>query len=920
VAQLFKLRPAPPPQVGNVRYLESAGPAFVPFASIHRCFPFKRAETHLHPARFRRYSMSVKFVRRAQADARSFFAQYKRYGTSPVNILFQTRRFSAFIITASVLTAASAGAVPVPVTNTNNAFAGSLRQAIQDANPGDTIVFQIPTTDPGYNSSTATFTITLTSTATGTAGAGLLIDKSLTIDAGTQNIVVRRSTAGGTPLFHIFRITAGPVTLNHLTISDGKEDSNAGNDSNGGGIGNIGANLTVNNCTFSNNGGTFGAGAIHQNGGVLTVNTCTFASNSTTGDGGAIYLNSKGDVNNTTFSANSSGFGSGNGGAIFSVSADLTVSQSTFAQNTAGHDGGAILKAGGTLTITNSTLSGNTSSSNAGGIVNGAGGAVHARNNIIAGNFEVSTPFDVMGAFASDGYNFIGVGDGSTGFGTSGSHDQVGSNMNPANPSLGPLQNNGGATLTMRPLTGSLVIDQGKSGALPNDQRGQPRVVDQPGVINPGGGDGSDIGAVEVGLPQTGTSFTVTNVSDHDDGLCTSDDCTLREALNVANANADNTISFAPGVTGAIQLATALPNITGSVVVQGPGPRVLTVQRGAGAATGFRVFTVAGSFNATISGLTIANGNLPGGVGGGIYNSANLTLSNDTISGNIANAGGNGGGVFNDFGTVTITNSTLSANSVSSTTDPGSGGAIFNKGGTLTLTNSTLYGNSAIGPDGTDSGGGILSNVGNVTLTNTTVSGNRADLGGGLRSINGAVFTVRSTIVAKNTSPAGSDVNGAFASDRHNFIGTVVGSTGFTANDLQGDPNLAGLANNGGPTDTMELAFGSAAINGGNGATAPPTDQRGYLRSGVSDIGAFEFNGTVPVLKITSITHLPNGRVTLQGRGVANSVHTIQAASDPNAVNFGTIGTATANASGILQYDDASAVGLTKRFYRLSFP
>jgi hypothetical protein len=66
-------------------------------------------------------------------------------------------------------------------------------------------------------------------------------------------------------------------------------------------------------------------------------------------------------------------------------------------------------------------------------------------------------------------------------------------------------------------------------------------------VANASGGDGSDIGALELGTVQTGPAFTVTLGLERNDGSCTTDDCTLVEALNAANANADaNTISFAP--------------------------------------------------------------------------------------------------------------------------------------------------------------------------------------------------------------------------------------------------------------------------------------------------------------------------------------------------------------------------------------
>lgn len=69
-----------------------------------------------------------------------------------------------FLLLCLSIAAATAQAAVIPVYKTTDAFAGSLREAIQDANPagGDTIVFQIPTSEPGYNAANGVFTITLT--------------------------------------------------------------------------------------------------------------------------------------------------------------------------------------------------------------------------------------------------------------------------------------------------------------------------------------------------------------------------------------------------------------------------------------------------------------------------------------------------------------------------------------------------------------------------------------------------------------------------------------------------------------------------------------------------------------------------------------------------------------------------------------
>ena len=595
------------------------------------------------------------------------------------------------MIAGATLMIASARAATITVTNTNDNLAGSLRQAIQsDSVAGDTIVFQIPTSDPGYNAATGTFTIPLTSTAA--PGAGIVIDHRLTIDGENQKIVVQRGTSSVN--FHIFRITSGPVTLSHLTIANGKEEPSAGSGAQGGGIGNVAGDLTINDCTLSNNGGTTGAAAIHNAAGIFVANRCSFTANSadSAGSPGALYLAGDGHVTGCTFSSNSSVAGTA---AIFHASGTLMVDQCTFAKNT-GYRSGAIENAGGALTINNSSLSANPGRL-VGGIMNNSTIAAHARDNIIAGNSVTdSAHADVQGPFVSDGYNFVGVVGSSTGFGLSGSHDQVGNTMNPANPMLGPLQDNGGPTLTMRPQPGSPVIDQGQSGGVAVDQRGQPRVADQPGVSNVIGGDGSDIGAVEAGLPQTGPVFTVTNISGNYVGFCGNDVCSFVDALTVSNATAgNNTINFAPGVIGTIptNFAGGL-GITNPVTINGPGARVLNI---AGTAGVGRIFFINAS-NVAISGLSISRG-LTSSDGGGIYHASGVLALTDCIVTESEGDGANGGGgIFNASGaTLTLLRCTLSRNFATQL-----GGALYNDG-FFTATNCTFAINSAL------IGGGIVS-------------------------------------------------------------------------------------------------------------------------------------------------------------------------------------------------------------------
>jgi hypothetical protein len=132
--------------------------------------------------------------------------------------------------------------------------------------------------------------------------------------------------------------------------------------------------------------------------------------------------------------------------------------------------------------VTSSTLSGN-SASYGSGIFNAGGSSLSLDSTIVAGN---SGSADIWGTVLStSSYNFIGNGSALSGISNGTNHNQIGTSSSPLNPLLGPLQNNGGPTFTMLPLTGSPVIDDGDP-ALANtlDQRGSNR------------GDTPNIGAV----------------------------------------------------------------------------------------------------------------------------------------------------------------------------------------------------------------------------------------------------------------------------------------------------------------------------------------------------------------------------------------------------------------------------------------
>jgi hypothetical protein len=282
-------------------------------------------------------------------------------------------------------------------------------------------------------------------------------------------------------------------------------------------------------------------------------------------------------------------------------------------------------------------------------------------------------------------------------------------------------------------------------------------------------------------------------------------------------------------VTGTINLAAVLPTLTRNVSIDGPGADLVTVRRDSGG--DYTIFNVVPGVTAEISGMTISNGSY-----GGIINFGKLTINNSTISDNTTS--NSGGGILN-AGTLTVNNSTISGNSATdSGGSSGWGGGIYNNGNIMTVNNSTVANNAAA-----VCGGGIVGIVNSGTqgiINNSTISENSAVLcGGGLWGGNG--MAVRNTIIAGNTAPYGPDVYTNLGSLGHNLIGNPQEMSGWVDSDLlHVDPLLGPLQNNGGATETYALLPGSPALNAGDPAQLGVPDQRGVVRSGGVNIGAYQ--------------------------------------------------------------------------------
>ncbi|HRW09673.1 MAG TPA: right-handed parallel beta-helix repeat-containing protein [Caldilineaceae bacterium] len=243
------------------------------------------------------------------------------------------------------------------------------------------------------------------------------------------------------------------------------------------------------------------------------------------------------------------------------------------------------------------------------------------------------------------------------------------------------------------------------------------------------------------------------------------------------------------------------------------------------------VFDVATGATLAVANLTIADGF--GATGGGITNRGVVTVTNSTLVGN----GSYGGGAIANSGTLTVINSTFADNFTSVYQFGGAG--IGNYQGTVTVINSTFSANQSDGP-----GGGINNDQGAVALTNCTFFGNRATEGGGIYTVNGTLI-VSNTVIA-GTLAGGNCAGLIAAASTHNLSDDDTCGASFVQVDAA-TLNLGTLTNNGGPTATFALNVGSVAIDAGEDARCPATDQRGVVRpvGPHCDIGAFEFQPIV---------------------------------------------------------------------------
>lgn len=395
----------------------------------------------------------------------------------------------------------------------------TINGAIGKASSGDTILLAI-------------------GTYTGTGTEVVLVNKDIPISGGWDSSFVTHSglstiDAQSSRRGIVIGSTAN-ATVGNVLVQNGNLGCCT---QRGAGIHNEGA-LTLNASVVQSNTAAYGGGGIEDYAGILVINDSYIIGNTASGSsnyGGGIWNNGGTMTLNNSFIISNSSGADGYAGGIFdgSPSTTFTLSHTTVSGNIGGgienyarmtmtnsavsnntrsgiSNGGSLVANGSTvsgnsqtgilnfatLNLNNSTVSGNstggisnsgtaslnssTISSNPspywGGGVSSAGGTVTLKNTIVSGNSPV-TGHDCFGNISSAGYNLIGDATGCSFSATTG--DLIGQSA-----VLGPLQDNGGSTLTLAQLFTSPTINAGNpSGCTDNlgnllstDQRGMSRV------------------------------------------------------------------------------------------------------------------------------------------------------------------------------------------------------------------------------------------------------------------------------------------------------------------------------------------------------------------------------------------------------------------------------------------------------------
>ncbi len=549
----------------------------------------------------------------------------------------------------------------------------------------------------------------------------------------------------------------------------------------------IGSNEVALSFLTVQNGSSLNGGGIFNDGGHLKLGSMVISGNTATGDaadngGGGIFNNGGTlDIRNSTISDNMAIGVSGSGGGILSTAGSVTITQSTISRNIAVRAGGGIEAIEGSIDLRNVTLGGDTPED--GNIAGGVSAPVVNNPSTLSYDFNETGTTALASGTASDGagnplLNFLGNDSrpadlhGGPGSGVSGAaNDFAFDNTNSAVVGGSRGQHaadfNAIDALASFTLSGWFKLPDTATESIGRQEalieNGSVSSLDAPGGYRLRGGPTADAGTLEL---RVNRDFSIESSA-----VYTEIDEYVYFAVSYDGTSSSNNVKFYKGTTDeGVSLVDTLTLNAGPAMSENV-PLTLGATRVLG--------LVNNTFNGLLDNIRIADSIVPleqlesnrlrdvgatsavaanPGNGGGLHvtGAAEVKIVGGMVSGN--SAASEGGGLWNSAsGTLTVRNVTISNNTASGDDADNGGGGIFNDGGTLDIRQSIIDHNSADGDAG--SGGGILSVDGDVAVRNTVISNNEAvRAGGGIEVIAGNVIVRDSELIDNDVASTVGDI------------------------------------------------------------------------------------------------------------------------------------------------------------------
>jgi hypothetical protein len=611
--------------------------------------------------------------------------------------------------------------------------------------------------------------------------------------------------------------------------------------------------LTLKNLTLRNGCAT-GPDFNSQSGGAVFINTDAVATltqvsvlqNAAAANGGGVFNVGSLNVDHSIIAYNDAG----NAGGGLLASGTVMLDTSTISSNTAGVNGGGIMIDGGEVTLTSVTIAENVAV-NGYGIADFNPGMVDASGVLIANaageNCQLSTS-----TVSSASPNLDS--DGSCGF----------SGISNVDPLIGPLQDNGGPSLTHALLIGSPAVDAGVNVfCSPTDQRG----------IIRRNADTCDIGAYEL-VKQTLTVSTADDVVDAGDGQTS-----FREALIDAN-NAPGTQPFTIKFTSALNVqsinivGSSLPALTrGNIIIDGDtdGDGAPNITLNGGALPGGSIGLLVQSSNNTIRSMILQNFPLTGIV---VYHDTNVgpPVTNTLLLRNYISGGADpiivqaGNSVSATTGTVmnTVLRRNIASGATTSgilliTTTPGS---VIDE--TL-IDNNDMFNNTAFGIFVLTTGANPGSTISNTTIQHNTVQNNGA-VGIVAEAFQGQGNVISGLVIDSNDvqfNPIGVSLNGGICGAAQNTLEATVSG------------NFIGRNTNAGGTSGIFVGGGSnfncdnfVSLSGAQQNQATVTISGNFLLGNAGHGIGVSGGQTKATQNSVDITIVNNGVVSSGGDGI----------------------------------------------------